>query len=416
MRGWSRDSLPRLSLVRWASAGIAGPLVAKENQQNGCLPDDWPTPMARLDSIRIAGWKSIQSMAPKLELGPINVLIGANGSGKSNLVSFFKLMNQLVSEHLQDYIGQSGGAESVFHYGSKTTSRIEAEMEFETETGRSRYSIHLAQAAPDSVVFTTEELVFHRAGFVEPLVIWIGPGGHRESYLKQEAQTENQTAKVIRSLLTRCRVFHFHDTSASAKIRLSGYIESNRHLYPDGGNLAAMLYVYQQTKPAIYARIRSTLRKIMPMFDDFVLEAQRLNPKYILLNWKQKGSEYLFGPHQLSDGTLRALAIITLFLQPESDLPDVIILDEPELGLHPHAIEIITGLIRAASLRTQVILTTQSTTFLDHFEPEEIIVVDCNSGHSVFRRLEPDHLRDWLEDYSVSELWEKNVLGGGPLP
>jgi predicted ATPase len=372
--------------------------------------------MARLDSIRIAGWKSIQSMSPELELGSINVLIGANGSGKSNVVSFFKLMNQLVSEHLQDYIGQSGGADSVSHYGSKNTPHIEAELEFETETGLSRYSVHLAHAAPDSLVFTGEELVFHRAGFLEPQAMWIGSGGHRESSLKEEAQSENQTAKVIRNLLTRCRVFHFHDTSATAKIRLSGYIEANRHLYPDGGNLAAMLYLYQQTRPAIYARIRSTVRKIMPMFDDFVLEAQRLNPRYILLNWKQTGNEYLFGPHQLSDGTLRALALITLFLQPEADLPDVIILDEPELGLHPHAIEIITGLIRTASLQTQVILTTQSTTFLDHFEPDEVIVVDCVEGHSLFRRLEPERLKDWLEDYSVSELWEKNVLGGGPLP
>jgi predicted ATPase len=372
--------------------------------------------MARLNSIRVAGWKSIRNMSPKLELDSINVLIGANGSGKSNLVSFFKLLNELVGEHLQNYVGQSGGADSVSHYGSKLTPRIEGELEFETETGRSRYSIHLAQAAPDSLVFTTEELVFHRVGFLEPQTIWIGSGGHRESSLRQEAQSENQTAKVIRSLLTRCRVFHFHDTSATAQIRLLGYIEANRHLYPDGGNLAAMLYLYQQTKPTIYNRIRSTVRKIMPMFDDFVLEPQRLNPKNILLNWKQTGNEYLFGPHQLSDGTLRAMALITLFLQPEADLPDVVILDEPELGLHPHAVEIVTGLIRAASLETQVILTTQSTTFLDHFEPEEIIVVDCDSGHSVFRRLEPEQLNDWLEDYSVSELWEKNVLGGGPLP
>src|SRR5260370_38433522 len=162
-----------------------------------------------------------------------------------------------------------------------------------------------------------------------------------------------------------------------------------------------MLYLYQQTKPTIYRRIVSTVRKIMPMFDDFVLEPQRLNPKNILLNWKQTGSEYLFGPHQLSDGTLRAMALITLFLQPEVDLPDVIILDEPELGLHPHAIEIITGLIRAASLKTQAILTTQSTTFLDHFEPEQIISLACDAAHQVFRRLQPEHRHSWLEDFTA---------------
>jgi predicted ATPase len=215
--------------------------------------------------------------------------------------------------------------------------------------------------------------------------------------------------------LRRFRVFHFHDTSETAKIRQSCYIEANQALYSDGGNLAAMLYLYQQTKPMIYRRIVSTVRKIMPMFDDFVLEPQRLNPKYILLRWKQRDGEYIFGPHQISDGSLRAMALIALFLQPIGDLPAAIILDEPELGLHPHAIEIIAGLIRAASLKAQVILTTQSTTFLDHFKLEEIIVVDDERGHSVFRRLEVDQFKDWLEDYSVSQLWEKNVLGGGPL-
>jgi predicted ATPase len=371
--------------------------------------------MAQLLSIRIAGWKSIRAIDPKLELGPINVLIGANGAGKSNFVSFFRLMNELVGERLQSYIGRSGGADSVLHYGSKVTSRIEAELEFGVETRRNQYAIHLAHAAPDSLVFTEEQLVFQRPGYPGPKTGWIGTGGHRESALRQEADQNNRTAWFVRKLLTRCRVFHFHDTSDTAKIRQQAYIEANQHLYPDGGNLAAMLYLYRQTHPAVYHRIVATIRKIMPVFEDFVLEPQRLNTRNILLNWRQGGNDYLFGPHQLSDGTLRAMALITLFLQPDEDLPDVVVLDEPEIGLHPHAIELITGLIRAASLKTQVILTTQSTTFLDHFDPEEIIVVDSQEGHSTFRRLEADELKDWLVDYSVGDLWQKNVLGGGPL-
>lgn len=224
-----------------------------------------------------------------------------------------------------------------------------------------------------------------------------------------------RTVKETSRFFSQFRVYHFHDTSETAKIRQPGYIEANQGLYSDGGNLAAMLYLYQQTRPRVYRRIVATIRHIMPMFDDFALEPQRLNPKNILLNWRQIGSEYVFGPHQLSDGTLRAMALITLFLQPAEDLPSVTIVDEPELGLHPHGIEIIAGLIRAASLTSQVILTTQSTTFLDHFDPGEIVVVDDEQGHSLFRRLDPDQLKDWLEDYSVGELWEKNVLGGGPL-
>lgn len=369
--------------------------------------------MARLHSIRISGWKSIQDIVPNLELGSINVLIGANGSGKSNFVSFFKLMNELVNERLQIYIGRSGGANSVLHAGIKNTTQLLAELMVDTEAGRIGYRFGLLPLAADSLFLLMSE--FLESPFHPQLTALLDGKLHSETGLNQEADRGNQAALLVRIFLKQCHVFHFHDTSETAKLRLPGYIEENQHLNSDGSNLAAMLYLYQQTKPTAYRRIKSAIRKIMPMFDAYVLEPQRLNSRNILLNWKQTGSEYLFGPHQISDGTLRAMALITLFLQPEDDLPDVIILDEPELGLHPHAIEIITGLIRAASLKTQVILTTQSTTFLDHFDPQEIIVVDSKEGHSVFRRLEPEGLKDWLEDYSVSELWEKNVLGGGPF-
>jgi len=371
--------------------------------------------MARLHSIRIAGWKSIRDIHPNLELGSINVLIGANGSGKSNFVSFFTMLSELVKKRLQAYIGQWGFANSFLHLGLKVTQRIEAELEFEEGVGRYRYTFHLSWAAPDSLLFTEERVGFESPDSPNVKSSLIDSPPYRESELRRDpVLPADQTAQVIHEILVHCRVFHF-DTSATANIRSSGYIEAGHSLYSDGGNLAAMLYKYQRTKRPVYDRIVAAVRKIMPTFDDFVL-VPRDNPRYIILDWRQQGSEYLFGPHQLSDGTLRAMVLITLFLQPEDDLPAVIVLDEPELGLHPHAIEIITGLIRAASLKTQVILATQSTTFLDHFEPEEIIVTDFDDGRSIFRRLDSEELKDWLEDYSVGELWEKNVLGGGPLP
>jgi hypothetical protein len=320
--------------------------------------------------------------------------------------------NELEGERLQTYIGQSGGADSVLHLGSKVTPLISTELESETEIGRIRYSFHLSYAAPGTLRIEEERLV---PDIPAPKTISISAGGHLESHLRQQAAQCDPSAKIMSDLFKRFRVYHFHDTAQTAKIRQGGYIEANQSLYSDGGNLAAMLYLYQQTKPMIYRRIVSTVRHVMPMLDDFVLEPQRLNPKNILLNWKQKGSEYLFGPHQLSDGSIRAMALIALFLQSAEDLPAVTVVDEPELGLHPHAIEIIAGLIRAASLKTQVILTTQSTTFLDYFEPEEVIVVDSRNGCSLFRHLNLRELRYWLKDYSVSQLWEKNVLGGGPL-
>jgi predicted ATPase len=373
--------------------------------------------MARLNSIRIAGWKSIQNIEPKLELGPINVLIGANGSGKSNFISFFRMMSALVDERFQAHIGQWGFANSFLHFGLKVTQRVEAELEFEIGADHYRYAVHLTWAAPDNLLFAEEQIDFQSPDLPSLKLNLIDSSPIRESGLRRQASGSqaDQIAQKIRQVLCRYRDFHFNDTSASARIRISGKIEANRYLESDGGNLAAMLYLYKQRKPAVYRHIVATVRKIMPTFDDFILDS-RLNPQSATLRWRQQGNEYLFDPHQLSDGTLRALALITLFLQSDEDLPPLIIVDEPELGLHPHAIEIICGLIRAASLKTQVILTTQSTTFLDHFAPEEIVVVDSEDGHSVFRRLKAEGLKDWLEDYSVGELWEKNVLGGGPLP
>jgi predicted ATPase len=373
--------------------------------------------MASLLSVRIEGWKSIRETDPPIKLKNINVLIGSNGSGKSNLVSFFRLAAALVERRLQVFIGKHGGANSALHLGAKTTPYLEGAWNFELGPRTVQYSIRLEYADPESLVYTDERYVYlDPAGRPGSRDIWISTGGHREASLPEIARQGDPSAGEILNLMSKCRVFHFHDTSEAARIRLSGYIEANGQLEHDGGNLAAMLYLYRQKRPAVYQRIRAMVRKVMPSFDDFVLEPQRLNPRNILLNWKQSESDYLFSPHQLSDGTLRAMALITLFLQPVEDLPAVIILDEPELGLHPRALEIVAGLIRAASLNAQVVVATQSRAFLDHFAPEEIIVVDSDQRSSRFRRLDAESLENWLEHYSIGELWEKNVLGGGPLP
>jgi len=382
----------------------------------GSAPVGWSVEQIHiLKTLRVTGWKSIKETEPPLEFGPVNVMIGANGSGKSNLVSFFKMLNELVGGRLQTFISTSGAAESLLHYGSKRTPLVEGELEFDTPTGSSLYYMRLMHAAVDTLIFSEERVEFHRPDQPIPLRDTLG-SGHKESLLRSKAYQGNQTAYYLLRLLGLCRVFHFHDTSETARVRQSAYIEANQHLYPDAGNLASMLYLYKTVHPEVYLRIVSTVRQLVPSFDDFVLEPQRLDRKSILLNWRQIGSDYLFGPHQLSDGSVRAAAIATLFLQPENHLPNLIVLDEPELGLHPQALDLLIGLIRSVSHRTQVILATQSPTLLDYFEPNEIIVADFLEGESHFRRLDEKQLTNWLEDYSVGELWEKNVLGGGPFP
>lgn len=372
--------------------------------------------MGQLKKIEILGYRSIKDMS--LELGPLNVLIGANGSGKSNLVSFFKMLNEMIGGRLREYVGTTGRARSILHFGPKQTPQLVSRLIVEDDQGTYRYYLRLVHAAGDTLVFADEVLSFVGVGgdaqaFPQALGV-----GHQETSLRDADWTSESRAGVFRGFLEKCRGYHFHDTSPTASIRQACSINENRWLRFDAGNLAAMLYLYQERSPLIYKRIVSTIRKIMPQFKDFDLAPNRLNPREIMLNWRKEGHEYLFEPHQISDGTLRAMAIVTLLLQPQDDLPEVIILDEPELGLHPDAVEIVAGLIRAASTKCQVIAATQSITFLNHFEPAEIVVVeDSPEGGSRYSRLSEEGLDVWLKDYSIGELWQRNVLAGaGPMP
>lgn len=369
--------------------------------------------MVKLTNITLSGYKSIEHMS--LDLGPLNVLIGPNGAGKSNFVSFFKLLNEMMGGRLQDFIGTSGGADSLLFYGKKTTPSVEAVLTFKTESGENKYSLRLAHAAGETFIFTDETVEFRREGHPGTPVPRSLGAGHRETRLHEETEEGDLTARSIRYLLNNCRVFQFHDTSDTSKMRGSVYIHENRFLRSDAGNIAAILYKLRETEERVYHVIIQTIRQVVPRFDDFVLEPMKLNVNNMLLNWHEKDSDVTFGPHQFSDGSLRAMALITLLLQPRADLPSVIVIDEPELGLHPHAMVVVASLIKAAACHCQIVIATQSTCLLDQFEAEDVIVVDRDDRKSVFKRLTEEDLTEWLEEYSLSELWEKNVLGGGPV-
>lgn len=368
-----------------------------------------------LRRVVLKGFKSIREM--ELELHPLNVLIGANGAGKSNLISFFKMLNEMMAGRLQAYIGTTGRAQSLLHFGPKMTLQVEARLEFEVDNGLDTYSMRLFHAAGDTLVFADETLSFLQTGYRKPKLVPLG-AGHQETRIGQEAEKAGPTAKVakvFRHLLNQCRVYHFHDTSPTARVRQHAYVGDNRWLMPDAGNLAALLLRYrEENEGSVYQRIVSTIRLIAPFFDDFDLEPTGPNKQDILLNWRDKDSDQLFGPHQLSDGTLRAMCLVTLLLQADAELPELVIVDEPELGLHPYALNVIASLFRKASRHTQVLISTQSRSFLDNFAPEDIVVVNREGRESRLSRLDPGKLEAWLEEYTLGEIWEKNVLGGGP--
>jgi predicted ATPase len=359
-----------------------------------------------LTELELFGFKSIDKI--KLTLKTLNVLIGANGAGKSNLIEMFRLLKSVHNTDLQLYIGKAGGANCLLHYGRKITEKMGGELCIKAENRLIKYRIDLTATVGDTLIFAEESLL-EVVNNPSP-TLKLGKG-HKESLIHSSQYHNDSLSQVVSKELENYQVFHFHDTSETARLRANCDIENNHVLMSDGSNLAAILYKLREFKRPYYERIIKTIRLIAPFFKDFILKPE-INPNYIQLRWQDRNSDYEFGAHQLSDGTLRTIVLITLLLQPESDLPSLIVLDEPELGLHPYAINIIASLIQTVA--TQVILATQSCTFLDYFQPEDVIIVEQQQGISHFKRLDTQSLKEWLEEYSLSELWEKNVTGGHP--
>lgn len=364
---------------------------------------------SRLKHIEIKGFRSIKEMA--LELRPLNVLIGANGAGKSNLIAFFNFVNELMGERLQQYIGATGRATANLYFGPKITPQLEAKMTFEVENGTDTYQMLLRHASGDSLFFAEETLSYQTIDSPTPKVVSLG-GGHWETRIRATAAGGESVANALWHLLGYCRVYHFHDTSPTARVRQYCYVGDNRWLMSDAANLAAVLYALKSSEEIAYRRIVRTIQQVAPFFEDFDLEPT--HSRDIILNWRHRESDLIFGPHQFSDGTLRAICLISLLLLPEKNRLNLIVVDEPELGLHPYALQVIASLFRAASHHTQVLVSTQSSAFLDAFEIEDIVIVERNNEATEVRRPDAEKLDAWLEDYSVGEIWEKNIIGGGP--
>jgi predicted ATPase len=363
-----------------------------------------------LDTITVRGFKSIASI-DQLRLDSINVVIGPNGSGKSNFIGVFSFLHEVRAGHLADYVLKAGGADKLLHFGSSRTETIQIDISF--AEGTNRYEITLGPTGADQLYPVSETVYFwDKARYPRPYSEGLSARGAEAGI--SDATQRSTIAAYVRSHLDRWRLYHFHDTSSTSPMKKTADVNDNRYLRSDGSNLAAFLYYLRQKHELSYLLIRRTVQQVAPFFDDFVLEPQRLNPEKIRLEWRHKESDAYFDASALSDGTLRFIAQATLFLQPDEYRPSVILVDEPELGLHPYAITMLASLVKQASVKTQVIVSTQSALLLDHFQPEDVLVAERVNGGTQFTRLESERLGAWLQDYSLGQLWEKNELGGRP--
>jgi predicted ATPase len=366
--------------------------------------------MGALECISVKGFKSLADV--ELKLGAINVIIGPNGSGKSNFIGVFSFLHSIREGRLRDYVARAGGAEQLLHFVSKTTKAIEIHLSFGSD--KDGYSLNLSPTSNDGLFTSGEYILYpHAAESQSPAPPFeIPPPVGNEAGISDANITGGGI--FIREELASWRLYHLHDTSSSSPMKKTAELNDNRFLRPDGSNLASFLYYLRQEHSDSYKMIRNAIQRVAPFFSDFVLAPKNLNRETILLEWRHKKSDQYFDASSLSDGTLRFIGLATLFLQPEYLRPSVIVVDEPELGLHPYAITLLGSLIKSASKSKQVIVSTQSSVLLDQFEPEDILVADRWNDATTFTRLDPVSLAEWLEEYSLGQLWEKNELGGRP--
>lgn len=359
-----------------------------------------------LKSIHIRNFKSIRDSG-ELEIKPLNILIGANGVGKSNFISFFKFLNNIYNQELQLYINKNGRADNFLYFGRKTSEFLGGKITFDNNY-QNQYEFLMEPDQSGSLIFSKENSNYNNTG-----KLWnkssLSGQGSKESILMESNAFRNN---YLRSYLKALKIFHFHDTSFNSKVKQASNTTDYAFLHENGGNIAAFLYRLQEANQNHFKLIEKVIQSIAPFFDKFYLRPDEINNNQIFLRWYEKGSEELFSVHNFSDGTLRMICLTTLLMQPE--LPGTIIIDEPELGLHPFAINKLAAMLKMASAKSQIIISTQSVNLVNQFSANDIIVVERRDNQSVFLRQSDDSLKDWLNDYTLGELWEKNVLGGRP--
>ena len=355
----------------------------------------------RLSGLTLTGYKSIAEC--KLEMGRLNILIGANGAGKSNFIGFFKLIGRMLDGQLQTAVGEAGGPDAMLHFGRKTTEQLGSEIYL----GNNGYRFKLAPTQDNRLMYAFEALWRNTHG------AWRPASGHFETYVEEQASHTGIYNDIVPAMRS-WRVYHFHDTGGSARVKQIHGINDNRYLRDDARNLAAFLYRLQRRHPEHYRRIVKTIGLAAPFFGDFHLRPSVDNPEKIQLEWTESGQDIPFPAGALSDGTLRFICLATVLLQPEQYMPASILVDEPELGLHPYAVNVLAALMKSVAERRQLIVSTQSVELVNEFQAQDLIVVDKLGGTSTFKRLNETKLQPWLEDYSLGELWKKNLLGGRP--
>jgi len=362
-----------------------------------------------IERLHIQNFKSIKDLW--LDLKPVNVLIGSNGVGKSNFISFFELTKAIYSQDLGAYTGFRDMSRLLYN-GRKHSPSIDGLLDF-NNVNAFRFSVIPTMERKGMIALAGDYFNNHGTQDKNYAQNW---NWKQWDNMVSECSIKTQDkwrAGYLKKYLESFTVYHFHDTSISSPMRGFCNINDNVRLRENGSNLAACLYHLSLTDAAAFRLIEGTVRAVAPYFKEFTLAPLSNDPSSIYLTWRESGTDDFRDSQHLSDGTIRFMALATLLLQ--TNAPEIIILDEPELGLHPAAIERLAAMVKRAERQgRQIIISTQSTNLVNCFDAEDIITVDRMDGETVFNRLDGNELKEWLDgyNYSISDLWEKNVIGG----
>lgn len=366
----------------------------------------------KLKKVIIKGYKSIDFQHPvELNLTDINILLGPNGAGKSNIISFFKMLGHMMSSSFGKYVEMEGTSNSILHFGAKRTPVIEGELTFINKASTVTYQFELSNANPDRLIISRKDLYWQNKDIEARHKVNLALN-FKESAI---AECSDSVARSIYRLLTSCKVYQFHDSSPQGPLRQPCQVLTCEYLQSNGDNLPSFLLFLKQHYTNAFYRIENYVREVIPQFNKFILEPVG---NTISLRWiDNSASDYVFNAYHLSDGSIRYIALAALLLQPPETMPNIIIIDEPELGLHPYAISQLSEMVKDASLHTQVILSTQSKDLVDFFDIENVFVIELDHKDEFTKvtKLDESRLHEWLKHYSLSELWDKNIIGGRPV-
>lgn len=363
-----------------------------------------------LERIIATNYKSFRTL--DLPIKQVNVLIGANGAGKSNIQRLFGMIKSIVNQEFQAYIDKSNGSGAILHYGHMKSDLINITIWFKHDNNlSSAYHCKLVPAEKSMKLVNETIYVRDSSKFSDPIVYCEHDNITTESHLPHWANISDIPRQILDAIRS-WHIYNFNDSSALARAKQPCNLDDNLCLAPDASNLPAYLDMLRNKYPKNYDSIVQTIRMVNPSFSDFFLRRHPFIFNHVELMWKENNTDFIFNANMLSDNMLRFIFLTTLFLQPREMLPSLIVLDNADLGLHPYAIVLLAEMIHSVTVtdRTKVVLSTQSATLIDQFEHEDILLVELDHGISMVRRIDQNKIVPWLAEYSLGELWQKNVL------